>query len=175
MSYRKYGDLGEQKKTSQSQHYEVTEIQSIEHKQDLIRKAPVLCIDVYANWCNPCKQIAPNYAILAQKYSKEGKCMLVKENLQLGISKDFGITAVPTFLIFHYGAFVEQVTGGDLSELEKTLNKVLDMSNSQNTPNNSHNFNQNYSKQPTNHSNSSSNYQYKNNQAGFNIGNRHRY
>lgn len=126
MSYRKYGDLGEKKQPNASQHYQVTEIQNLEHKQDLIRKVPILCVDVHANWCNPCKQIAPEYAVMAQQYASTGKCMLVKEDLQLGLSKDMGITAVPTFFIFHNGILVEQLTGANLADVRSALDKILD-------------------------------------------------
>lgn len=125
MSYRRYSDLGEKKRVESLQpNYQVPEIQSFEHKQDLIRRHPFLCVDVYANWCQPCKQTAPEYGVMAKQYA--GKIHLVKEDLQLGLSKDYGITAVPTFLIFHRGALVEQVLGADMAELRTKLDAVLE-------------------------------------------------
>jgi len=121
--YRKYNQLGEQKNAPTS--YKVTEVQNHEHKLDIIRKHEVVCVDVHANWCQPCKQIAPDYAVMAKKYSAPGKCLLVKEDLELKLSKDFDIQAVPTFLIFHRGGLHTKIAGADLAEVDKTLQELL--------------------------------------------------
>lgn len=171
MSYRRYGDLGEKKQPT-PQHFEVVEIQNFEHKQDLIRKYPVLCIDVFANWCNPCKQIAPEYAVMAKNYAPMG-CMLVKEDLQKGLSKEFNIQAVPAFLIFQRGAIVQQVTGANLNEVKSALDKVLENNQQQaqsvTAPVEYYSQNssqQHYSQQRPRHQQGG---------GAFNMGNRHRY
>ena len=163
MSYKKYNQLGEKKEELKSYH--IVEIQSLEHKQDLIRKHPILCIDVYAHWCRPCKQIEPTYAVLAKELS--GKCMLVKENFENGFSKNFDITAVPTFLIFQNGIFQEKLQGADLNTVRSTLSKMLEGNN-----NNSLGMNVVDNSQYNNMSHHSSSSNYK--QTGFNVGNRHR-
>ena len=123
--YRKYNQLGDDKQEDVPVSYRVIEIQNHEHKQDLIRKNAILCIDVHANWCQPCKQIEPAYAVLSKQMSIPGKCMLVKENIDSGLSKDFEITAVPIFLIFYRGALYKRISGADLSPVENTLQELL--------------------------------------------------
>ena len=124
MSYRKYNELGPNENTPKPS-YQVMEIQNIEHKQDLLRKHAIVCIDVHANWCQPCKQLSPAYAVMAKEFSAPGKCILVKEDVEQGLSQDFEITAVPTFLIFYRGGFYKRITGADLGPVEVALRQLM--------------------------------------------------
>ena len=132
MSYRKFNQLGPQDVIPQS--YQVMEIQNFEHKQDLLRKNAILCIDVHANWCQPCKQLSPAYATMAKQYGSPGRCLLVKEDVEHGLSKDFQVTAVPTFLIFYRGSLYKRFTGGDLKPIEETLKELMEEFNTPQEP-----------------------------------------
>ena len=127
--YKKYNQLGgEGKETapiSSASSYSVMEIQSSEHKHDLLRKNAIVCIDIYATWCQPCKLMEPNYAAFAKKLSIPGKCMIVKENIESGLSRDFGIGGVPAFLIFFKGVLHKQFEGADLQPIEETIHSLF--------------------------------------------------
>ena len=118
-SYRKISDFGNVK--DPVQHYKVLEIQNAQHKHDIIRNNTIVCVNVHANWCKPCKLIAPQYASLAKNYA--GSCSLVEENLELKLSQN--IETVPTFLFHFRGQFYNAISGADLEKVEKILQELI--------------------------------------------------
>lgn len=123
--YAKYSDLGD-KTPKMDQNMMDALVQSIttrEQKQSLIGGNRVCVIDVHADWCGPCKQIAPMYVELAKKYSRPGVCVLAKENIELELSQN--IRGVPTFLFFKDGQYVDVVTGADMTGDEGVEKKLL--------------------------------------------------
>ena len=71
---------------------------------------PVL-VDFWAEWCAPCKMIAPMVEELSSEY--EGKFKFTKLNVDdsPNTAGTYGIRGIPTLLIFHGGAPVDQVVG----------------------------------------------------------------
>ena len=86
---------------------------------------PVL-IDFYADWCGPCKMMAPVVAQLAEKYDgkvKVGKCNVDEE---AELARTYRVMSIPTIKIFVKGEAVATVVGlVDQAELEDEIAKVL--------------------------------------------------
>lgn len=116
--YKSYQDLGEQPLPNRDQ-YSVITLANEEHKSNTIGRNRIVVVDIYADWCQPCKQTAAAYSSLANKYNVAGKCMMVKENLDNKLTQN--ITGIPTFQFFLEGRMVDQVVGADLDEVEKKL------------------------------------------------------
>jgi len=68
-------------------------------------------IDFWAEWCAPCRRIAPIVKELAEQY--DGKVKVVKMNIDEnpGTPGKYGIRSIPTVLAFKGGTVVEQITG----------------------------------------------------------------
>ena len=71
---------------------------------------PVI-LDFWATWCGPCRMIAPTLAEIAEEH--EGKIKIGKVNVdeQMELAVQFGITAIPTLIVFQNGQKVNQAMG----------------------------------------------------------------
>ena len=88
-------------------------------------KTPVL-VDFWAEWCAPCRMIAPMVDELAKEY--DGKVTFTKVDVDSNpeISLKFGIRSIPTLLVFKNGKPVEQVIGAvPKAVLKKRLENAL--------------------------------------------------
>lgn len=84
----------------------------------LANKLPVL-IDVYADWCPPCRRIAPLIEQLAVE--TEGRAVVAKLDSEANpnLIAKLGINSLPTFIVFDKGAEVHRMVG--IQSREKLL------------------------------------------------------
>lgn len=97
--------------------------------ETVLKKSKYVVIDFYADWCPPCRTIAPIFSKLADEHAVPGKLGFGKVNVDhvKDVAKKYGITAMPTFLVFEDGLptkvgvakkgieqEVEQVRGADV-------------------------------------------------------------
>lgn len=123
--YKSIGEIGVVENKNQDQ-YAVLELVNDDQKKQLLNSHKVVLVDVFADWCGPCKQIAPSYALLAMKYAKPTICAVVKQqydNVEDEIKDK--IQGIPLFLFYEYGKLVDMTAGGDLADVEKRLEALL--------------------------------------------------
>ena len=79
--------------------------------QELVLNAdiPVL-VDFFATWCGPCKMIAPILEEIADEHPEIRVCKIDVDQ-ESELTGQFGITSVPTLLVFRDGEMVSKTTG----------------------------------------------------------------
>tara|TARA_R110002003_G_scaffold111_14_gene9507 strand:- start:6352 stop:6657 length:306 start_codon:yes stop_codon:yes gene_type:complete len=73
----------------------ITSVTSSSHFSQLLSQSTYTIVDFYADWCGPCKAIAPVFQGLAEKESKPGKLQFVKVDVdsQQEVAKKYGVSA----------------------------------------------------------------------------------
>jgi len=71
---------------------------------------PVL-VDFWAEWCGPCRMLAPTIEELAGEYKGKVKVGKVNTDDNRDVSVKFGISAIPTVIVFKDGQIVKKFVG----------------------------------------------------------------
>lgn len=80
-------------------------------EQDVIKSGAPVLVDYWAEWCGPCKMIAPLLEEAAKDYA--GKLTIAKVNVDnnQGTAAKFGIRGIPTLMLFKNGSAVATKVG----------------------------------------------------------------
>ena len=93
---------------------------------EVIQSAQPVLVDFWAEWCGPCRQIAPTVDEVAAEY--EGRAVVGKVNIDHhpDIASQYGIRSIPNLLVFSDGKVQQQIVGAvGKGELSEAINKLL--------------------------------------------------
>jgi thioredoxin 1 len=90
-------------------------------------KSPVpVLADFWAEWCGPCKMVAPVLRELAREYKDKIKVAKIDVDQEGELAQQFNIVSIPTLLVFKKGQVVKQQIGAvPRPTLEKLIKDVL--------------------------------------------------
>ena len=88
-------------------------------------RIPVL-VDFWAEWCGPCKAIAPTLEAVAKDYLGRAKVVKINVDQNISIPSRYNIKGIPTLLLFRDGVVRDQIVGTNTREnIAKVIDKHL--------------------------------------------------
>ena len=90
--------------------------------QDVIQSDIPVLLDFWADWCGPCKMLAPTLEEISRE--NNGKIKIVKINIDENqeMAGKFGIRSIPTMMIFNKGELKNQIVGSlPKEQIEKII------------------------------------------------------
>ena len=94
----------------------IVHITDASFEQDVIKSDTPVMVDFWAEWCGPCKMIAPVLDELADEYAGRLKICKLNVDSNTQTAPKFGIRGIPTLIIFKNGA----VAGTKVGALSKS-------------------------------------------------------
>ena len=92
----------------------------------VLESATPVLVDFWAEWCAPCRRVAPIVKELARKF--EGRATVAKLDVDTHpeLAQRFGVRSIPTLLFFRDGSVVDNVVGAATADvLAEKLEKLI--------------------------------------------------
>ena len=77
----------------------------------LLKDESLLVVDCTAQWCGPCKMVAPLIDQLSEEYSDQAKVFKLDLDTNQAVAKRFGIRSIPAVMVFKQGELVDTLVG----------------------------------------------------------------
>ncbi|PSR87226.1 thioredoxin-like protein [Coniella lustricola] len=92
-----------------------------------ILQSTIVVADFYADWCGPCKMIAPTFESLATKHTKPKRIAFAKIDVDKlrDVASQYGVRAMPTFIIFKNGTPLETIQGANPPKLTAAVESAV--------------------------------------------------
>lgn len=80
-------------------------------EQEVVKSDTPVLVDFYADWCAPCRMMAPVIDELAESYSGKVKVAKLDTDAHREAAGRFGISAIPTIILFNKGEAQQRFVG----------------------------------------------------------------
>lgn len=104
----------------------ITNVNDENFENEVIKSQTPTLVDFWAEWCGPCKALAPKVDDIASQFA--GKVKVVKINIDDAPNTPamFGVRGIPTLILFKSGKVVDTLVGNQTAEkLKEFVSKAL--------------------------------------------------
>ncbi len=92
--------------------------------ENVLKTNKKVIVDTWAEWCAPCKAIAPVFEKLANTYGDKLTFAKVNTDENLNFARQFKVMSIPTFLVFEKGKLVNRWSGARPDKLTQEVKKL---------------------------------------------------
>jgi thioredoxin 1 len=92
-------------------------------EEEVLKSAQPVLVDFWAEWCQPCRMLAPTIDKLATDYAGKVKVGKVDTDSNRDVSLKYGISSIPTVLLFKNGQVAQKIVG---FKNEREFKAILD-------------------------------------------------
>ncbi len=89
----------------------VVQVNEVNFEKEVLHSDVPVLVDFYADWCGPCRALAPIVEELAQELSGRLKVAKLDVDQNEQLSSKFGVQSIPTLILFRNGQEVERLVG----------------------------------------------------------------
>ncbi len=105
----------------------VLELTDDNFESEVIADGGAALVDFWAEWCMPCRMLAPTIDEIADEYAGKVKVGKVDTDNNRNVSMKFGISAIPTLILFKGGEPVKKFVGlQQKKDLKAAIDQVLE-------------------------------------------------
>ena len=95
-------------------------------EQEVLQSDQPVLVDFWAEWCQPCRMLAPTIDTIAQEYEGKAKVGKVDTDSNREISVKYGINAIPTVILFKNGEVEKKFVGlTDKDQFSRAIDDAL--------------------------------------------------
>ena len=104
----------------------VSEVTDNTFEQEVIRADKPVLVDFWAEWCQPCKMLAPTVESVAQTYADKAKVVKLNVDDSGATAQRYGIKGIPTLILFKGGNEADRVVGTTSKEnISRMIDRAL--------------------------------------------------
>ena len=101
----------------------VSEVTDATFEAEVLKSDVPVVLDFWAEWCPPCRALAPTFEELAERYSGQVKFVKLNVDENQQVPQRFGIKGIPTLIFFDGGSEAERMVGAPGKE---SLARIID-------------------------------------------------
>jgi thioredoxin 1 len=101
----------------------VKDVSDNSFEADVLKSDRPVLVDFWAQWCAPCRMLAPTVEAVAEKYAESASVVKLNVDDNPAISQRYGIKGIPTLILFKGQKEVERVVGATSKE---AISRMID-------------------------------------------------